>query len=211
MVGTVLGLLGIGAYGLVLWLRRRRDLVHTTPALVVFTVTAVFVWLAGTAAIDLARTARAETTDGRDPEVSEGFVAPDFTLPSLSGETVSLSSLRGKPVVLTFWATWCGPCRAELPAKMRFHDDWGDRVHVVGVNLTHTEAGREVVDQYVAESGVPYVILLDRRGRVSGLYNLFGTPTTVLIDANGTIVARRFGAVSFEWLAAQTRGLVTDE
>lgn len=207
-VGTVLGLVAVAGYGVVLWFRRRRDLVHTSPALVVFAATAAFAWLAGTAAVDLARAAGAENADGAFPEASEGFAAPAFSLPETSGAMVSLASLRGKPVLLTFWATWCGPCRAELPAKMRFHEDWGDRVHVVGVNMTHTEAGPEVVSRYVAQAGIEYLVLLDRRGRVSGLYNLFGTPTTVLIDADGTIVERRFGAVTYEWLATQARALV---
>jgi thiol-disulfide isomerase/thioredoxin len=208
-LGTILGIAAVAAYGVFLWLRRRRDLVHTSPALVVFAATAVFAWLLGTTTVDLIRANHVEAGAEQSPAgTGAGANAPGFALPALSGDSVQLEDLRGKPVVLTFWATWCGPCRAETPAKKRLHEQWGDRLHVVGVNLTHTEPGPDTVAQYVEEAGVDYRILLDRRGRISSLYNLFGTPTTVVIDRDGVVVSRRFGPVSYDWLVGQVRGLV---
>lgn len=117
----------------------------------------------------------------RAPDLPE--VAPDFELKSLAGERVLLSGLRGRPVLLNFWASWCGPCRFELPALRRFAEARPD-VAVLGV--AHDEAGdlRAAAD----DAGTPYPILLDFDGAVSGLYGVKTLPTTVALDADGRVV-----------------------
>jgi len=121
------------------------------------------------------------------PSPREGFYAPDFTLDTLIGEQVPLSSLRGKIVVINFWTTWCPPCRAETPALETSYEAYKDSdVVVLGVNLTDQDSLKEV-ESFVQEFGLTYPILLDRDGAVGLLYQLNGLPTTFFINRQGVI------------------------
>ena len=123
-------------------------------------------------------------TANLNPDPAVGRPAPDFTLTGLDGQTFQLSELRGKPVVINFWATWCGPCRSEMPslqtAAMRFDGE----VVVVGV-----DQGEEVapVQAFVDELGVTFPIALDTEMTVGARYNVKGMPTTFFVDADGVI------------------------
>ena len=117
----------------------------------------------------------------------EGFPAPDFTLDLLGGGQVTLSELRGKAVLVNFWATWCLPCREEMPAIEAFyrsHKDLG--LVVIGVNLTDQDSIPDVAG-FVQELGVTFPIALDRDGVVSRRYQLLGLPTSFFIDRQGVI------------------------
>lgn len=121
------------------------------------------------------------------PSPREGFFAPDFTLDTLQGEQVKLSSLRGKVIVVNFWTTWCPPCRAETPALERSYETYKDLdVVILGVNLTDQDSLKEV-ESFVHEFGLTYPILLDRDGAVGLLYELSGLPTTFFINREGII------------------------
>ena len=123
------------------------------------------------------------------PSPREGFFAPDFTLDTLQGEQVKLSSLRGKVIVVNFWTTWCPPCRAETPALERSYEAYKDLdVVILGVNLTDQDSLKEV-ESFVHEFGLTYPILLDRDGAVGLLYQLSGLPTTFFINREGIIRA----------------------
>ncbi len=122
--------------------------------------------------------------------------------------TLSTGDLRGRPVVLNFWATWCGPCRAETAVKNRLAQDFADEVHVVGVNLTNSETGLQAVQSFAREWEVAYPILLDRDGRTASRYGVRGTPTTVILASDGTVHSRIFGAMSYDSTAAVLRSLV---
>ncbi len=117
----------------------------------------------------------------RAPDLPD--VAPDFSLRSLSGEPIALAGLRGRPVLLNFWASWCGPCRFELPALRRFAEARPD-VAVLGV--AHDEPGD--LRATAAEAGTPYPILLDFDGSISERYGVKTLPTTVAIDADGRVI-----------------------
>jgi peroxiredoxin len=121
------------------------------------------------------------------PSPREGFLAPDFTLDALDGGEVALSKLRGKIVVINFWATWCLPCRAETPALENAFDQYKDSdVMILGVNLTNQDSISEV-ESFVQEFGLTYPILLDRDGSVSNsLYQIRGLPTHVLCQPQGS-------------------------
>ncbi len=116
-----------------------------------------------------------------------GNTAPDFHLKSLDGETVKLDELRGRPVLLNFWATWCGPCRHEMPFLQEVSEDkeWNKRgLTILAVNLREpAPAVQEFMDAY----GLSFTVLLDSGGRVGMLYNAAAIPTTYLIDNNGII------------------------
>jgi len=121
------------------------------------------------------------------PSPREGFLAPDFTLDTLQGEKVTLSHLRGKIVVVNFWATWCLPCRKETPALEKAYEQYEDSgIVILGVNLTNQDSVSDV-ESFVQEFKLTYPILLDRDGSVSNLYQIEGLPTTFFINREGII------------------------
>lgn len=119
-----------------------------------------------------------------------------FTL--IDGSTVTLSDLKGNPVVLTFWATWCGPCRSEIPYKKRLYEDLHEEVSFIAVNLTRTEASREAVIEFTDREDLPYPIALDLNGSLSNTFMVRSTPTTVILDGEGEIQARWVGPSSYD-------------
>ena len=136
------------------------------------------------------------TKPGSDTPVAvkrEG-AAPAFDLPRLGapGERVSLADFAGRPVVVNFWASWCVPCRKEMPAFQAVYERIGAKVAFVGVN--HQD-GRSAAEEFQAATGVRYPSGYDPQGKVAAAYGLFGLPTTVLID-DGRIVARKVGEVT---------------
>jgi len=117
----------------------------------------------------------------------EGFKAPDFTLELLGGGEVNLSQLQGQPVVLNLWASWCLPCRAEMPAIERVYQSYKDRgLIILGVNTT-VQDNEDKAAAFVQEYGLTFPIPLDRDGTVSARYALGGLPTTFFIDREGII------------------------
>jgi peroxiredoxin len=117
--------------------------------------------------------------------------APDFTLEALDGESRSLSSYRGKLVFLNFWATWCPPCRAEMPSMQTLYDTLGtDDFEIVAVNL---QEGAGPVESFVDEHGYTYPVLLDSSGRTGGMYGVRSIPSTFLIDRDGTLLGMFVG------------------
>jgi peroxiredoxin len=121
-----------------------------------------------------------------------GNVAPDFTISTLNGEIVSLSDYRGKPVILNMWATWCTPCRAEMPEMQNFYDKHKDEVHIVAVNLTANDSV-ESVKEFVNDYGITFPILLDTNNFVGVSYRVLSIPSTWFLDKNGIVYKRHVG------------------
>jgi len=129
--------------------------------------------------------------------------APDFTLEDLSGNPFSLSMMRGRAVLLDFWASWCGPCRAEMPVLERLHRQFAARgLLVVGVNV---EEPRETAARFIEQRGYTFTMLLDRRLEASMLYDARVLPTLVLVDAEGNVKAYCHGTRSEAELRADLR------
>ncbi len=143
---------------------------------------------------------------GGGEEIAAGEVAADFSLPDLSGKTVSLSSLRGKVILLNVWATWCGPCREEMPAMEVLFNEFKNRKDFVILAVSEDHKGREVVASYVEKNGYHFPILLDPENRIGQSYDVTGVPETFIIDRNGRIVAHHMGA--FDWSRDDVRQLV---
>lgn len=109
------------------------------------------------------------------------------------GDTVSLRSLRGEVVLLNVWATWCTPCREEMPELEALRDAFGSRgLRVVGVSVDR-EGVDERIREFLRETGVEYTILRDPREEISNLFSIYGLPATFLVDREGILVWRRIG------------------
>jgi thiol-disulfide isomerase/thioredoxin len=135
--------------------------------------------------------------DGPDP--NEGLtLARDFTLPEVGGGTLSLSSLRGKVVVLDFMATWCGPCSAEIPHLKEIEQAYDSRVVIISIDVDETESDA-LLTSYAAEKGVTWPILRDMTdvSSKSG-YEVTNIPTLVVINQDGYIELRSVGITSSE-------------
>jgi len=112
-----------------------------------------------------------------------GVKAPDFELKTLTGETVKLSEFKGKKVMWNFWATWCGPCKAEMPAMQQLSTEVGDDVAILAVNIDP----QLDVQGFVDENGITFPILLDTDDKINSLYQIVAIPTTYFIDSKGII------------------------
>ncbi|MFQ5794904.1 MAG: TlpA family protein disulfide reductase [Candidatus Bipolaricaulia bacterium] len=137
-----------------------------------------------------------------NPEVAApvpGFRAPDFALADLEGREVRLSDLRGRPVLLNFWASWCPPCRKEMPDLQAFHQAYGDRITLIGVDWGESPADAQA---FLDDFAISYPNLLDSDGKVFVQYGMTGIPTTFFIDEAGIIRGVWNGAMDFEDMVA---------
>ena len=138
-------------------------------------------------------------------QAQTGGKAPEIDLPTLAGTPMKLSALRGHPVVVTFWGTWCPPCREEFPRLVAAYGKYrGDGLEIIAVNQRDQELSVKDVKAFSDSFAVPFPIALDVRGRSRRVYRLVGLPTTVFIDTAGTIRQVQPGPVSEEAFA---RGL----
>ena len=144
-----------------------------------------------------------ETAGGRQK-------APAFSLETLSGDDFALAEAKGRPLVINFWATWCGPCEAELPIKKRLARELGDKVRLLGINLTTSEGSVDDVRRYAEEHEINYPVLLDTRGNVQQRYGVRGTPTTYVIDADGGVVTKFMGAMDYRDMKRRLEALIAE-
>ncbi|AQS55724.1 TlpA family protein disulfide reductase [Novibacillus thermophilus] len=133
----------------------------------------------------------------RDVKPQEGFAAPDFTLQSLSGETVQLYENNGKPSLINFWASWCPPCKVEMPDLQEAYDTYGDQVNFLMVDLTFNDDLDEMT-QYIESNSFTFPVLLDETGDTASQYQVVAIPSTYIVDKNGIIVSKVQGAMSRE-------------
>lgn len=141
--------------------------------------------------------------DGTAASETPGPVpAPDFTVYDEAGNEVRLSDYRGKPVVVNFWASWCGPCRMEMPEFQEKHLELGGEVQFLMINMT---GGRETVEtarDFIAGQGYTFPVLYDTEGDAAVTYGAYALPTTYFIDAAGYAIAQARGAINSETLQA---------
>jgi peroxiredoxin len=132
----------------------------------------------------------------KEVPAAEGNPAPDFTLNDLSGRPVQLSSLKGKVVLLNFWATWCPPCREEIPSMVRLNQALqGKPFQMLAVSID--EGGRGAVQDFFKKGGVSLPALLDTDAKVSSRYGTFRVPETFVIDPQGIIVKKIIGPLDW--------------
>ena len=163
------------------------------------------VCILGLLALSLGRVPPEGTGGALPPAPIAGHPAPAFTLETLDGETVALADLHGQPVILNFWASWCGPCRAEMPELQRLHEQLAAAgVVVLGVNQGERP---ETVASYRQEVGVDFPTVLDQRTAVSQLYLVNSLPTTFFIDRDGVIRNVFIGPMTDAVLASNLRAI----
>ncbi len=126
-----------------------------------------------------------------------GSPALDFTLPDLEGKEVSFSEYKGKVVFLNFWATWCEPCKEEMPSMQILYDTFKGRSFVV-VAVSVDKAKPDVVKKFVSEYKLTFPILHDKRGKVKEKYKTTGVPETFIIDQNGVIAEKVWGSRNWD-------------
>ena len=130
-------------------------------------------------------------------EETEIQKASDFTLTDMNGDKVSLSDYTGKPIVVNFWATWCGPCKMELPAFDELYKKYNGQVEFMMVNLTDGyQETVEGVKSFVSENGYEFPIFFDTELSASTAYNLYSIPRTIFVDKDGNLVNSHTGAMS---------------
>jgi cytochrome c biogenesis protein CcmG/thiol:disulfide interchange protein DsbE len=145
----------------------------------------------------------AVNSEQSDAPVAAGSQAADFKLEKLDGTTVSLESLRGKVVFLNVWATWCEPCREEMPSMQTLYDSFKTNKDFVMLAVSQDVKGRAAVAPYVAKNGYHFTILLDPENKIGETYDVSGVPETFIIDQKGQIVAHHMGA--FDWSRPDVR------
>ena len=127
------------------------------------------------------------STGGPTTAPREGFTAPEFRLTLLGGGEVALSDLRGKVVIVNLWASWCPPCRAEMPALQEAYETYRDRgLEILAVNTTYQDS-QVASARFVEEFGLTFPVPLDQTGDVSRSYRLRALPTSFFIDRDGVI------------------------
>ena len=138
---------------------------------------------------------------GESEDKAESALAPDFTVYDLNGNPVKLSDYRGKPVVLNFWSSRCGPCQMEMPDFQKAYEDLGEEIYFIMVNVT--DGSWDTVDSasaFIAENNYTFPVFYDTDISAASAYGVSSLPTTYFIDAEGNGVAYGMGAMDMDTL-----------
>jgi cytochrome c biogenesis protein CcmG/thiol:disulfide interchange protein DsbE len=135
----------------------------------------------------ISRTPIGSTTYGAIPAPQKGFLAPDFSLQTSDGKIIRLSEFRGRPVLLNIWASWCSPCKAEMPALQSVYQAYVSQGFVIlGVNAANQDDASQAIS-FVEAQGLKFPILFDENGEISRKYQIRALPSTFFIDSQGII------------------------
>ena len=147
----------------------------------------VIMLVAGLAWVFISADRAGTSTAGEIPAPRQGFLAPDFTLQTTEGDTIALSDFRGQAVLVNLWATWCPPCRAEMPAIQKLYDEYKDQgLVVLAINMTYQDNAKAVVP-FTQKNRLTFPILIDDTGKVADKYELRSLPSSFFIDHQGII------------------------
>ena len=148
-----------------------------------------------------------KTADSTTAKVKEGQPAPDFELTTIDGKTMKLSDYKGKKVILNFWATWCPPCKAEMPHMQNFYEKHQEEgVEIIAVNLTNIDHGKKGIKTFIQDYELTFAIPLDEEGLIGEQYQAFTIPTSYIIDTKGVIAKKIVGPMD----EGMMKGLIGD-
>src|SRR5574344_49797 len=153
------------------------------------------------AAEQLATQSTNQSDESAAGETEQKIKAPDFTVYDADGNEVHLADYIGKPIVLNFWASWCGPCQSEMPDFHEKYLELGDDVHFLMINMT--DGARETVESasdYNKKNGYAFPVFYDTKSVAASIYGAYSLPTTFFIDADGYAIAQATGAIDAETL-----------
>lgn len=153
---------------------------------------------------DLPAEVRPEVGYAPPPLVNTGDDGEKHPLPDMNGRPVRLEDYRGKVVFINFWASWCRPCRREMPEIQRLQEQFGDRLKVLAVNATAQDEEAEA-REFVRQLGLTFDVLMDRTGEAVEAYQVILFPTTFIVDPGGTIRTRREGAMTYGMMESAVR------
>ena len=142
----------------------------------------------------------AQQEDQKDSEAEQKAKAPDFTVYDANGNEVHLSDYAGKPIVLNFWASWCGPCQMEMPDFHEKYLELHDEVNFLMVNMTTGRETMESATAFIEKNEYSFPVFYDTDSDAAMTYGAYSLPTTFFIDANGYAVAQATGAIDAETL-----------
>jgi thiol-disulfide isomerase/thioredoxin len=167
---------------------------NTVVLMVVIVLVAVMIYAGVHNSRKSGYTAYANSGDNLQAGDVKGKAAPDFTLNTLEGQPVKLSDYRGKAVLLNFWATWCGPCKVEMPWFVDLQKQYGSQgLQIIGVAMD--DSGKDAIDKFAKEMGVNYLIVQGKEAVGNAYGGVLGLPTTFFIDRNGKIVDSSAGLI----------------
>ncbi|MGG0662714.1 TlpA disulfide reductase family protein [Viridibacillus arvi] len=150
-----------------------------------------------------------EDTLGVKSGLAIGELAPDFELETLDGKKVKLSDFRGKKVILNFWATWCPPCKAEIPHMQKYYEKFAkeDNFEIVAMNLTSQQEKVKYVKKFVKTYEMTFPVLLDTEGEQMRTYEIYTIPTTYFLDTKGIIQKKVIGPVDQDSMRESVKAL----
>lgn len=138
-----------------------------------------------------------EIVEDEKEEKINKIKATDITVLDYEGKEVKLSDYFGKPIVVNFWATWCPPCKAELPHFEKIYTEMGDEIQFLMINLTDGQSDTvQGVKSFILQSGYKFPVYFDTKGDAAYGYNLYSIPRTLFIDSEGNIISSYSGAIS---------------
>lgn len=147
--------------------------------------------------------------DSLEIKAEKGYRAPDFTITDMNGNKVSLKDYAGKPVFINFWASWCEPCREEMPYIEEAYTQYKDQIEFLMINVIAVDTIKDM-QAFMNEFGLTFPVLLDQKNTVSDLYRIYGYPTSYFITDKGVIAEKVAGGMSKQMFNRLLKNILQD-